>query len=547
MDKLLAVAKQLWAFWRALPNAKRLALVVLTGGVLVSVLALSAARSRVRYAYLYTELEPQDAASILQKLDAIQVPHRLDATGTAIKVPEDQVAKLRLDLASQGLPRGGGVGFELFDEMHIGATEFEQQVNLRRALEGELARSILTMQGVKAARVHLVMPERRLFAAREESASASVVLDLSNGDAFGKKEVAAVVHLVAAAVPALNRDRVSVVSTEGVTLHRPSVQGGPLVGASGEDAVDGARNLASQMEAQIVAQLERVVGPGNADVRVNVEIDPTAHERTEEHYEPTKTVLRSEKLSEETAGGTRGEVAGVPGALSNLPDAEEEGTTSEATVTEGGTVLRRSHTRNWEMDRVSEKTVAPAGRLRRVTVAVLVNGTYDIKDGVTVYVPRKPAQMAQLEALVAHAAGINASRGDTLTVSNVEFAQAPSIVEEAPAPQAWRRWWPQLLMAGASAAALALVVLVWRVRRAAKRRNALVTQLRVSEANPAALGGGAGGAPQLPAGEKANSAELRALAVKAATEDSASATLILRGWLNGAGAGPSSRGDLARS
>jgi len=187
-------------------------------------------------------------------------------------VPEDRVAALRLEFAAGGLPRGGSVGFEIFDRSRIGATEFEQQVNLRRALEGELVRSVMSIDGVKAARVHLVLPEHRLFAAREESASASVVVKLTNSTNFGKREVAAVVHLVSMAVPGLSKDRISVVSTEGLTLHRPNSDAGGASDMSDRGA-EQSRSLGSQLEADTQAQLERVVGPGNADVRVNVELN----------------------------------------------------------------------------------------------------------------------------------------------------------------------------------------------------------------------------------------------------------------------------------
>src|SRR5215207_7456449 len=221
-EKARSFLKQLTDFWAALPTPKRTLLVVVTSIVLVGVLALSVLSNHQTYGTLYSELATEDAAAIVEKLKTAQVPYKLEHGGTMIQVPEERIPGLRLELAAAGLPHGGSVGFEIFDRSKIGATEFEQQVNLRRALEVELSRSVMSIDGVKAARVHLVLPERRLFAAREESASASVVVKLENSHSFGRKEVAAVVHLVAAAVPTLSKDRVSVVSTEGVTLHRPT-------------------------------------------------------------------------------------------------------------------------------------------------------------------------------------------------------------------------------------------------------------------------------------------------------------------------------------
>jgi len=276
-ERFKTVLEQLAGFWAKLSTPKRIALVTLTAAVLVAVLAIANLSGRESYASLYTDLSTEDAAQIVEKLKTQQIPHKIEAGGTAILVPEERVAALRLELASSGLPRGGRVGFEIFDQARIGATEFEQNVNLRRALEGELARSVMSIEGVKAARVHLVMPERKLFASRSESASASVVVKLGNSAGFGRKEVAAVVHLVSAAVPGLSKDRISVVSTEGVTLHRPSSDApgaADLTDLRGEQS----RLVASQYESEVSAQLERVVGPGNADVRVDVQLDASSRE-----------------------------------------------------------------------------------------------------------------------------------------------------------------------------------------------------------------------------------------------------------------------------
>src|SRR3954464_1113828 len=191
------VLAQLANFWRGLSTPKRVALLVATVGVLLLGLGVVLLETHEQYSYLYTELSTEDTAAVVEKLKAGQVPYRLDASGTRIEVPEERVHELRLELASAGLPRGGGVGFEIFDKSQLGSTEFEQQVNLRRALEGELSRSIGTLRGVQSARVHLVIPERRLFVAGQERASASVVLKLRSPEAATREEVAGIVHLVA--------------------------------------------------------------------------------------------------------------------------------------------------------------------------------------------------------------------------------------------------------------------------------------------------------------------------------------------------------------
>lgn len=535
-EKARAFLKQLADFWASLPTPKRIALVTVMTLVLVGVMAISVLSSRETYATLYSELATEDASSIVEKLKTAQVPYRIEAGGTAIQVPEERIPGLRLELASAGLPHGGSVGFEIFDRSKIGATEFEQQVNLRRALEGELARSVMSIDGVKSARVHLVLPERRLFAAREESASASVVVKLQNSHSFGRKEVAAVVHLVAAAVPTLSKDRVSVVSTEGVTLHRPTSDtqgGGDLADLNAEQA----RVMAGQLETEAQSQLERVLGPGNADVRVNLWLDNAAREKTEELYEPTKTALRSEhKVEEGVANGDAG-VAGVPGAKTNLPDAAGEGPVAEEKPAAGGGGAVRSQTRNWEVQKVVQKTTTPAGDIRRLSVAVLLNGRYS-KKGAFAAIP--PEEVKALEETVKRAVGFNQERGDTVTVQATQFARLDT--DEVAGPVTFftnKPWLPYAVGAAALVLVLGTLVLVFRTKKPlpAPANPALVDPLRVL----AELGSGAeraAAAASLPAAEPRRlleepevAGEIRAHALDLASKDPATAAVVLKAWL----------------
>lgn len=535
-EKARLFLKQVAEFWRGLPTPKRIALVVVTSAVLIGALMLATLGSRETYGYLYTDLSTEDAAAIVEKLKTQQVPYRIENQGTAIQVPEERVHALRLELASGGLPRGGGVGFEIFDKSQIGATEFEQQVSLRRALEGELARSIMTVAGVKSARVHLVLPERHLFSSKAESASASVVLRLENPGNFGKREVAGVVHLVSAAVPGLSKDRVSVVSTAGLTLHRP-VSDSRAIELSDVQA-ENARGIAAQMETEVQAQLERVVGPGNADVRINVDLNSASTERTEEHFEPAKTALRSEQKVEELtgAGGSPG-VAGVPGATSNLPDAKPEGEGAEGDQTAspgpGGTV-RRTHTRNWEVDKVTQKTLLPPGGIERLSVAVLLNGHYEMRGKSKVYVPRSKQEVAELEEVIKRAVGYQAERGDTVRVATSQFARVPGMDEEEehPAEPSWRRWAP-FAAAALGLLALSVIVLVWRQKKKSKARVQALAPALNAPPFAAALAEGEAQAPTHLLEEAAlDAADTRARALELASKDPATAAIVLRKWLN---------------
>jgi flagellar M-ring protein FliF len=548
MEALRAFFKQVAAFWAGLSTSKRLALVGITGFVLAALLLISYLGNRKNYAYLYTNLDPQDASAIVEKLKTTQVPYRIDADGRAILVPEERIAPLRLELASSGLPRGGSIGFELFDRSQLGATEFEQHVSLRRALEGELTRSILTIQGVQSARVHLVMPERRLFVAKESQPSASVVLKLTNASAFGKRETAGIVHLVAAAVPGLHRDRVSVVSTDGVTLHRPNTgESGSDVGAD-EGSSERAVAVATQLETAARSQLERIVGVGNAEVRIAVDLDNSAKEKVEEHYEPSKTALRSENRTEERNGTGAPGVAGVPGALTNLPDARQPG--AQATEEPGapdGATGRLSQTRNWEVDKVSQKTTTPPGDIQRLSISVLVNDKTELRDGNPISLPRSPEEIAKLEELVKRSVGFNLERGDSLKVDSAPFLRVEGADgANPPFVPAWRRYLPYIL-AAAAILALAIAVLVWRTKQAkattallpAHRGAALegtVDGLKFGEAGRAGTLPGGASTAQLPGSQYIDGPLRRARALQMANDDPATAAIVIRKWLNAAAA-----------
>ncbi len=531
--------------------------------MLVSTVALAALfggavlyqRASEPWAPLFSQLDRDDASTIVAKLKELKVPYRVEADGTTVEVPESRARELRLELAGAGLPRGGGVGFESFDKMRLGATEFEQRVLYRRALEGELARTIGTLAAVESARVHLVLPERSVFVSRAEPASASIVLRLRPGRALGASEIAAVVHLVASAVPGLEADRVAVVTTEGNMLHRPRGAATPEGDSGGDDqdARAAARAYETNLEERIRTLLERVVGPGHADVRVTADLDPARVERLEERFDPTKSALRSEEQSIERSSNELDDtVAGVPGAESNLPGGAAKGgsaapapsasasaaPSSSASAAPGALAgpVRESHTRNFELDHVTEKRTTAGGALRRLTVGVMLDGVKSDK-GV---VERPRAELDRLAALVRSAAGANEARGDLVTVESMPFALAEAAAEPAevvPATPAKltrmelvKKWAP---VAAAALVALVVLVVVARRRRAAARAQVAAEQPAVADAEPAPQLAEGVNPAQLEAAPPAalDVGDLRARAHARATEDPATAALVLRFWL----------------
>lgn len=502
---------------------------VLLATTLVAALALGGWltwRSNVEtWGVLFAQLERDDAAALVAKLRELKVPYRLREEGNTIDVPEARVHELRLELATSGLPRGGGVGFESFDRMRLGATEFEQRVLFRRALEGELARSISSLGAVQSARVHLVMPERSVFVSRSDPASASVVVRLRPGRHLGASEVAGVVHLVASSVPALTPGGVTLVSTEGEMLHR--ARGNGEDGAADLEEDRGARHRAVEgaIEERVRAMLERVLGEGRADVRASVEVDLARVERTEDHYDNARATLRSEQqTTERVAAPGALSVAGVPGAESNLAGA---GAGAGAGDAGAGAVLREQHTRNYEVDHVSERRVATQGTVKRVTVSVVVDGIVQIEGGRRSVAPRERAELDRLAALVRSAVGASATRGDVVTVESIPFretldAPVPSAAPRRPVPAARR--WTRVHTAGVAAVALLLVVVAVAALR--RRRQAVVeTALVPTQALPEPE------EEEPLVGAETARENLRVAVHTRAIADPATAALVLRYWL----------------
>lgn len=483
------------------------------------------------YAVLFTNLDRDDAAAVVAKLKEMKVPYRLEGDGAVIEVAETQAREVRLELAGGGLPRGGSVGFESFDKMRLGATEFEQRILYRRALEGELSRTIGSVAAVQSARVHLVLPEKSVFVSRNEPASASVVVKLRSGRTLGGGEISSIVHLVSSSVAGLTPDKVALVSTEGTVLHKPRRSGEDAAGGSDDERAGQTRSLEATLEERARALVEKMVGAGHVDVRVTAEVDTARTERVEDRYDPTKSVVRSEERTvehgaEDTAGAT-----GVPGSESNLPGGNGRGAAAGA---DGGAptaaapgAMRESHTRNFEVDHVIEKKFVAAGTtLRRVTVAVVVDG---VPSSAT---PRSREEMDKIAALVKSAVGADEKRGDVVTVESMPFQTVEPQVAAGPAAPAasafdLKKSWRTAAGAGGALVLAALVlVLVLRSRRKKARAAAAATaaaakpSLAVSEPTEADV------RELEPTGD-----DLRRIVNERASRDPATAALILRSWL----------------
>ena len=367
---------------------------------------------------LYGDLNADDSSRITSQLSSQNIPFELLQGGSQIMVPSDRALKLRLSLASQGIPSGGSLGYELFDDKQtIGTTSFVQNINLLRALEGELARTIQTISSIRSARVHLVLPRRELFSREKHEASASITLRMGDG-LLEKDQIAGIQHLVAAAVPGLVPARVSIISSSNGKL----LAGGFEENSASFMAVksqEQRRNFERRMSRIIESLLEKTVGFGMVRAEVKADMDFDRISTTDEKFDPDGQVIRSNQSIEET-NQTRDTEGTQPVTVgTNLPDPNVG---SGENASSSAAQSRNEETVNFEVSKKIINHVREVGIINRLSVAVLIDGVRGIDDGEPTYQPRSEAEMELLATLVRGAIGFNADRGDTVEVINMEFA-----------------------------------------------------------------------------------------------------------------------------
>lgn len=364
---------------------------------------------------LYTQLSLEDAAAVTAKLREMQIPYTIGDDGTTILLPSHLIYDTRLQLASEGLPQGGGSGFELFDRTSFGMTEFMQKLNYQRALQGELARTITQLVAVRSARVHIVVPEKSLFIAQQVKPTASVVLKLVAGRKLTPEQVKGVAHLVGSSVEGLAPDDVTIVDTSGEIL--TTQQDNPTLLSQTTAQLEFQQSIQQNLERRVRSLLESAVGKDKVRVRVSAAIDFQHVERTVEQFDADNPVIRSKQSSKEQ-GNNGLWVGGPPGVRSNIKTTNnniEKGTRNTSQ-------LRESETVNYEISKITSTVVAPSGAIKQLSVAVLVDGSYKPgPDGEKVYVQRTQAELAKYGEIVKGAIGYDASRGDRVEVANMPF------------------------------------------------------------------------------------------------------------------------------
>ena len=415
-----ALPSQIVAFMKNLSSGRKVILIGLVGSMLAAFSFMALWTGTPELVPLYSGLAPEDAGVILGELKARKIEHGISPTGDSILVPREQVYETRMALASKGLPQGAGVGFEIFDNAKLGMTEFVQNVNFQRALQGEMARTINGFSEVEGSRVHIVLPSKSLFLEEEDAASASVVLKLVPGKWLSRRQVQGIVHLVSSSVSGLNPEKVTVVDNYGQMLAGASTENAGLDISS--DQLEYQDKVERNLENRVSTMLEQALGPDKAIVRVSCEIDFKQYEKTEERYNPDNQVARSEQVLQTTSSGDTGYPKGPVGVVAGTVSRDNQGKTDQASPV----FVKQDKTINYEIGKTTSRTVEPVGRVGKVSVAVIVDGTRTLvnegkKNESWQYAPRSPKELATIEAIVKRTVNFDGARGDQVEVANIPF------------------------------------------------------------------------------------------------------------------------------
>jgi flagellar M-ring protein FliF len=470
-----------------LTTRQRITIAVVFVAVAAGLYSLVQWRKEADFHPLFTGLSPEDAAGIVQKLKESGVEYRIPDSGGTVLVPSAKLADLRLTMAGIGLPKSGRIGFELFDKVNLGATEFTEHINYRRALEGELERTVMALAEVEQARVHLTFPKDSVFLEAQQPAKASVLVRIRPGTRLAPQNVVAITHLVGSAVEGLSPDAVSVLDMNGNLLNRPKPPGALDGSEPSAATLDYRRQVETELLAKINATLSPLLGPEKFRAGVSVECDFTGGEQSEEIFDPARSVMVSSQHTEDSSGAAA--ASGVPGTASTLPrPASRPSSASNRTV-------RTTENITYQSSRTVKKTHLPAGVLRKMSLAVLVDQEVswekDKNDFKRVLVPPSAEKLKVIRDLVAGITGFSQERGDQLVIETLPFettlqleppaSAAPPIVPAKPAlpvigglPLPLNQKTLMMIGSGALAALVVLTLVLVALRRRRRRKAAAV-------------------------------------------------------------------------
>jgi flagellar M-ring protein FliF len=461
---------QLLEMWKRLLWPQRLSIIFFGFLGLALIGSIVYFMNRVEYQALYRDLNTEDAQAIAAKLTEQKKEYIVEGTSILVAAPKEEIDKLRLEISGAGLGRSGRVGYEIFDKSQFGMTDFTEQINLQRALEGELSRTICSLSEISNARVHIVLRKDSIYEEKKEDSKASVILTLKKGAELSNSSIAGIKGVVANAVPGLNSHNVSVIDSEGRYLSQSSESGD----AARADMESGVREkLEKEMSGKVVSILEPLVGKGKVHANASIALDFNTTEQTEETYNPNPPAVVSQSKSEERAGGGAGP-AGIPGTESNVGPATMAPAPAHTAVSTSPERVRQSETTNYEVNRLVRHTYQPKGTVQRLSVAVILDHQTVYSKGsdgkVTEHAePRSQKDIGAYRDLVLAAVGFDKQRGDVVTIENVAFFSESRPEEQQPAGPWYVRWQSQpqlkpfLLPAIKYGAFLLLFILVYLV------------------------------------------------------------------------------------
>ncbi len=414
MPSMQEIRGKVQAFWGNFSLTQRVIISSVAVLTIAGFIALTVWMNRTEYGLLYSNLSPEDANRVVTILQAESTPYELQNNGTTIMVPIEQVYDLRIKIAGEGSIVGQGIGFEIFDQTKVGQTDFVQKINYMRALQGELARTISAFPSVESARIHLVMPQRSLFVEDQQSPSASVVLKLNNpSQKPDSKEISAILNMMLMSVEGLDKAHLSITDSGGKVLYHPE-----------EDSIAGISSTQMEHRLRVQRDLERridemlvpVFGLGRVISKVNVDMDFSQKTIRREIFDPDSSAVRSEQRSEESQQGQANLEGGAPDI-----NFRGDGITGSVSTQNGS---RETRTTNYELNREEHNIIANVGDVTRLTVAVIVDGTYEKINDAWTFVPRNAEELERVQLLVANAVGLDLKRGDALEVTSVPFNES---------------------------------------------------------------------------------------------------------------------------
>ncbi len=399
----------------SLPLSRKISLIVVTL-LSLSIFVIMIMQARVAdYRLLFANLSETDASSVMTWLKDRKIPYQLKDGGKAIQIPADKVYETRLELAGAGMPRGGSVGFEIFDKQNFGMTDFAQKVNYQRALQGELSRTIVSLSPVEGARVLLAIPEKRLFREQQKEATASIIVKLAAGRNLRENQIQGIIHLVAGSIEGLEVENIAIVDSNGRVLSK--AVGDNSSGQMTAGMLDYQQTIEQRLEKRAQSLLDRALGASNSLAQVTAQIDFSQVEKTEERFDPNGSVPRSEQVTEEKSddGGFGG--GGIPGVQSNLNG------NNVAQSTGGTTSSRSSETINYEISKIVNRVIAPVGTVKSLSVAVLIadNVVPGAEGKEPTHVPRDKKEIQAIQDMITSALGLDMSRGDQISVVSMPF------------------------------------------------------------------------------------------------------------------------------